>query len=309
MSDNHLGDFLRARRAAVRPDDVGMASHGVRRVAGLRREEVAVLAGVNADYYTRLEQGRERHPSAQVVDALGRALLLDTDTVAHLHRLAGTAPSRPYSAGAVRVDPALRTLIDGYPDTPAFVVDATLEILAANALAEALYSPFDRADNLAAMVFLDPAGRRFHARWDHTAEAVVGHLREAAGLEPGNPRLRALVGALTERSTDFARLWSTHTVRGKTRAAKHFLHPDVGALYLTYHAFDVRDAPGQQLIVYHADPAGPSAEALRLLGSVHATARSPGSPSSSSPATAQVTASTTAPVCCPSTEDTASAAG
>lgn len=122
------------------------------------------------------------------------------------------------------------------------------------------------------MVFLDPAARRFHARWDRTAEAVVGHLREADGRDPGNPRLRTLVGSLTGRSPDFARLWSAHTVRGKTRAAKRFLHPDVGALELTYHAFDVRDAPGQQLIVYHAAPGSPSAGALRLLGSVHATA-------------------------------------
>ncbi|MFF2191422.1 helix-turn-helix transcriptional regulator [Streptomyces sp. NPDC058157] len=266
MSENHLGDFLRARRAAVGPGDVGMAHHGMRRVAGLRREEVAVLAGVNADYYTRLEQGRERRPSAQVVEALGRALLLDADTVAHLHRLAGSVPGRPSPAAASRVGPALRTLIDGYRDTPAFVTGPTLDILAANALTEALYSPFERADNLAAMVFLDPAGRSFHTRWDRTAEAVVGHLREAEGLDPRNGRLRALVGELSARSPDFARLWNTHTVRGKTRAAKHFLHPDVGHLHVTYHAFDVREAPGQQLIVYHADPDSPSFEALRLLG-------------------------------------------
>ncbi|MFE2164642.1 helix-turn-helix transcriptional regulator [Streptomyces sp. NPDC059447] len=268
---NHLGDFLRARRAAVRPHDVGMASHGPRRVAGLRREEVAVLAGVNADYYTRLEQGRERRPSGQVVAALGRALLLDAETVAHLHRLAGTAPARPDTATRSRASAALRTLLDSHRHVPAFIVDPVLDILAANALARALYSPFAPADNLARMVFLDPAGRRFHAPWDLTAKAVVGHLREAHGLRADQARLGELIDVLTRRSTDFAQLWNTHTVHGKTRAAKHFHHPDVGPLHLTYHAFDVREAPGQQLIVYHAEPDSPSADALMLLGSVHAT--------------------------------------
>ncbi|MFD8544609.1 helix-turn-helix transcriptional regulator [Streptomyces sp. NPDC059649] len=272
MTDNQLGEFLRARRAAVRPDEVGMPSHGVRRVAGLRREEVAVLAGVNADYYTRLEQGRERHPSVQVVDALSRALLLDTDAQAHLHQLSGSARSQRPVAATDQVAPALRALMDGYPSTPAFVINPILDILAANTLAEALYSPFELTDNLARMVFLDPAGRPFHPRWDQTAETVVGHLRQASGLDPGSPRLRVLVGELSTRSTDFARLWNTHTVRGKTREDKHFHHPDVGGLTLTHHAFDVRDAPGQQLIIYHADHGSPSAEALSLLGSVHATA-------------------------------------
>ncbi|MFC4563965.1 helix-turn-helix transcriptional regulator [Nocardiopsis mangrovi] len=273
MTDNHLGEFLRARRAALRPQDVGVASHGVRRVAGLRREEVAVLAGMNADYYTRLEQGRERHPSAQVLDALGGALRLDSHAHAHLHRLAGTTPGDRFAAHTTdRVGPALRQLMDGYPGAPAFVINPALDILAANALAEALHSPFEPADNLARMAFLDPAGRRFYTRWGRTAEAVVGHLRQSAGLDPDDPRLRALVDDLTEHSADFTRLWRSHIVRGKTQDTKHVLHPDVGALTLTYQSFDVRDAPGQQLIVYQAEPAGPSAQALSLLGSIHATA-------------------------------------
>ncbi|MER8073281.1 helix-turn-helix transcriptional regulator [Streptomyces sp. NPDC094034] len=272
MTDNQLGEFLRARRAAVRPEEVGMPSQGVRRVAGLRREEVAVLAGVNADYYTRLEQGRERHPSASVVDALARALRLDADARAHLHQLAGTAPFQRPIATTDRVDPALRVLLDGYPGTPAFVIGPSLDILAANALAEALYSPFDPMDNLARMVFLAPAGRPFHPRWDQTAETVVGHLRQTYGIDPGSPRLRELVAELSAQSLDFVRLWNTHMVRGKTRENKHFRHPDVGTVTLTYHAFDVRDAPGQQLIIYHAEPGSPSAEALSLLGTMHATA-------------------------------------
>ncbi|MEU9234069.1 helix-turn-helix transcriptional regulator [Streptomyces subrutilus] len=274
MPDNQLGEFLRARRAGLRPQDVGMPGHGVRRVAGLRREEVAVLADMNADYYTRLEQGRERHPSAQVLDALGRALRLDPDAYAHLHRLAGTAPvAPPTPTTPERISPALRQLLDGYAGAPAFVIDRALDLLAANHLAEALFSPFRPADNLARMAFLDPAGRRFHTRWTHTAPAVAGHLRQAAGLEPGNPRLRGLVRELTAHCAEFARLWNAHAVHGKTSEVKHCLHPDVGPLTLTYQAFDVREAPGRQLVVYQAEPGTPSAQALTLLGTLHATAR------------------------------------
>ncbi|MFJ6689126.1 helix-turn-helix transcriptional regulator [Streptomyces sp. NPDC091294] len=275
MDDNQLGEFLRARRAGLRPRDVGMASHGVRRVAGLRREEVAVLAGVNADYYTRLEQGRERHPSPQVLDALGRALLLDTDARLHLHRLAGVSPvgGRDSVHVTERVSPELRQLMDGYAHTPAFVMSRTLDLLAANALADALYAPFTPADNLARMTFLDPAGRQFYRDWDRAAQAVVANLRQAAGFDPEHPRLGDLVDTLTGHSAVFRRLWAEHSVRGKTRDAKQLLHPDVGPLSLTYQSFDVRDAPGQQLVIYHAEPGSPSAHALTLLGSLHAGER------------------------------------
>src|SRR5690348_5381815 len=231
MDDNHLGGFLRARRAGLRPEDVGMASYGARRVAGLRREEVAVLAGVNVDYYTRLEQGRERHPSPQVIDALGRALRLDAEARAHLYRLAEAAQGdRPRAHVADQVSPALRQLMDGYPNTPAYVMNRTLDILATNALADALYAPFEPADNLARMTFLDPAGRSFYTDWDRAAQATVANLRQATGFDPSDPRLAELVRTLTDQSADFARLWNAHTVRGKTRDAKHFLHPDVGPL-------------------------------------------------------------------------------
>ncbi|GAA1162708.1 helix-turn-helix transcriptional regulator [Streptomyces hebeiensis] len=274
MTDKHLGDFLRARRAGLLPEDIGMASYGTRKVAGLRREEVAVLAGVNADYYTRLEQGRERNPSPQVLDALSRALRLDAEARAHLYRLAGATPgNQPTSHTAEWVSPALRRLMDGYPDTPAFVLNRTLDVLAANALADALYSPFDPADNLARMTFLDPAGPHFYTDWDRAAQATVANLRHAAGFDMNHPALRALVRTLTEHSAEFTRLWNAHTVRGKTQDAKHLFHPEVGALTVTSQAFDVRDAPGQQLVIYHAEPGSPSAQALGLLGSLHATRR------------------------------------
>ncbi|MEU1931553.1 helix-turn-helix transcriptional regulator [Streptomyces sp. NPDC019826] len=272
MDRNHLGAFLRARRAGLTPQDVDMASHGTRRVTGLRREEVAVLAGVNADYYTRLEQGRERNPSPQVLDALARALRLDGDARTHLFRLAGSSPGTPRTLHtAAAVSPALRQLMDGYPHTPAFVLGRTLDILATNTLADALFTPFDPADNLARMIFLDPAGRHFYTDWERAAQAAVANLHESAGLDPDSPRLHRLVTELTRHSTEFGRLWKAHHVRGKNRDAKNLNHPETGPLNLTYQAFDVRDAPGQQLIIYHAEPASPSARALSLLGSLHAT--------------------------------------
>jgi hypothetical protein len=167
--------------------------------------------------------------------------------------------------------------MDGYPHTPAFVLNRTLDVLATNTLADVLFSPFRAVDNLARMTFLDPAGRRFYARWDWTAQATVANLRVAAGFDPHDPGLRRLVADLTEGSAHFRALWDTHQVRGKTREPKHLVHPDVGPLTLTYQAFDVRSAPGQQLIIYHAEPATPSAHALALLSSLHATTRS-GSP-------------------------------
>lgn len=171
------------------------------------------------------------------------------------------------------MSPALRQLMDGYPHTPAFVLGRTLDVLATNALADALFTPFDPADNLARMIFLDPAGRHFYADWERAAQAAVANLREGAGLDPDSPQLRRLVAELTAGSPEFDRLWNAHGVRGKSRDAKDLNHPEVGPLALTYQAFDVRDAPGQQLVIYHAEPGSPSARALGLLGSLHATRR------------------------------------
>ena len=273
VTSNDLGDFLRAHRARLRPGDVGLASYGQRRVAGLRREEVAVLAGMNTDYYARLEQGRERSPSSQVLDAISGALRMDHEAREHLYRLADTLPGGHRTQPRETVSPTLIQLLDGYPNTPAFVLNPALDLLAANSLADALFSPFGRADNLARMTFLDPAGRSFYAQWHRAAEAVVSSLRQATGLEPHYPRLRELVSALIETSEEFTTLWSSHTVYGKTHDAKELVHPDVGSLSLTYQSFDVRGAPGQQVVIYHAEPGSPNFQALSLLGSLNATRR------------------------------------
>ncbi|MFE5243195.1 MULTISPECIES: helix-turn-helix transcriptional regulator [unclassified Streptomyces] len=271
MTSNDLGDFLRAHRARLRPDDVGLASYGARRVAGLRREEVAVLAGMNSDYYARLEQGRERSPSAQILEAISGALLMDDAAREHLFRLAGTAPEGERPQPREAVSTALRQLLDGHASAAAFVLNPANDFLASNALADALFSPFETVDNMARMTFLDPAARSFFAQWERAAKAVVAGLRHATGLDPHYARLHELVASLAEESEEFAALWSSHTVHGKSRDGKELLHPDVGLLDLTYQTFDVRGAPGQQLVIYHAEAGSPSAQALALLGSLHAT--------------------------------------
>ncbi|MGA5810130.1 helix-turn-helix transcriptional regulator [Streptomyces cellulosae] len=271
MTSNDLGDFLRAHRARLRPDDVGLASYGARRVAGLRREEVAVLAGMNSDYYARLEQGRERGPSAQILEAISGALLMDDAAREHLFRLAGTAPEGERPQPREAVSTALRHLLDGHANAAAFVLNPANDFLASNALADALFSPFETVDNMARMTFLDPAARSFFTRWERAAKAVVAGLRHATGLDPHYARLHDLVASLAEESEEFAALWSSHTVHGKSRDGKELLHPDVGHLDLTYQTFDVRGAPGQQLVIYHAEAGSPSAQALALLGSLHAT--------------------------------------
>ncbi len=268
---NPLGVFLRARRELLRPEDVGMPAGPRRRVAGLRREEVSVLAGVSTDYYIRLEQGRERHPSAQVVDALARALRLGDEAAEHLHRLARPAPVRRRPpARRERVSSALARMMEGWHTTPALVLGRRLNVLTANALGRALFAGQVYSDDLIRLVFLDPGARRFYPDWDRVAVNAVAGLRAAAGTGYDDPELIELVGELSLRSEPFRRLWARHDVRQKTREAKRFRHPLVGELTLHYESLTVNSAPGQQLVVYHAEPGGPSEEALRLLGSLTA---------------------------------------
>ncbi|MGP3947695.1 helix-turn-helix transcriptional regulator [Streptomyces sp. 7N604] len=276
--ENVLGGFLRARRAQLRPEDAGLATSGRRRVPGLRREEVATLAGVSTDYYMRLEQGRERNPSQQVLEAVAKALRLDEDAMAHLHRIATpTARRMRRSPREERVSPQLHRLIDNWSDTPAFVLGHALDVLARNQLATTLHAGFAYRDNLLRMTFLDPAAHDFYRDWDHAAASCVATLRQAAGTDPDDPRLIELVGELSMKSDDFRTLWARHDVRGKTREAKLFRHPAVGDLDLHYEAFTLNSAPGQQLVVYQAEPGSPSADALALLGSLSAAPIAPDS--------------------------------
>jgi transcriptional regulator with XRE-family HTH domain len=261
---NALGDFLRARRNATMPREVGLPNVASRRVPGLRREEVALLAGVSTDYYVRLEQGRERFPSPQVLQAIARVLRLDDPAAAHLFRLGHCAPQTtavpdgPVSAEVLR-------MMNSLGDVPAFVVGRAQDILAANAMAEALYAGFARFDNLLRMIFLDPFARDFYADWDRAASIATGNLRASSARFPDDERIEQLVGALSVRSEAFAASWVRYDVRPRTRELKEFRHPQVGTLRLTFEALDVLSSPGQHLSVYGAEAGGPSADALVLL--------------------------------------------
>ncbi|WP_307369360.1 helix-turn-helix transcriptional regulator [Microbacterium sp. W4I4] len=266
-----LGDFLKAQRARVSPVDVGLPNVEGRRVAGLRREEVAVLAGVSVDYYTRLEQGRERTPSAQVVDSICRALRLSPDARNHAYRLARLAPSIQPPAGTVSDD--LLQLMDAFPEAAAYVVDPAFHVIAANATATALLGPTQIDAGGLEYIFLDPDARSYFVQWDVVARASVSALRLAAGFASPHPDVPPLIDRLLRGSASFASLWADHTVARLNITYKIIDHPDVGRLELTYQTLDVRDAPGQQLTVATAPAGSASADKLALLGTLDATRR------------------------------------
>ncbi|OPG09723.1 transcriptional regulator [Streptomyces sp. GKU 895] len=267
-----FGAFLKARRAQLDPRECGLPeTDSARRVAGLRREEVALIAAISVDYYTRLEQGRVR-ASASVLGTLARALRLDEDQQRYLYELAGRSDDRPRRRrSAQRVRPPLRRLLDQLPHAPALVLGRRLDILAWNPAATALYTDFaavpaDRRNYLCLM-FLDPAIRAMHREWAHDARDAVAALRMEAAAETDDPDLARLVGELTIEDTDFRTWWAEHRVNSATYGTKQYRHPLVGDLTLDCDTWAASDGSGQRLMVLTAEPGSPSHDALRILTS------------------------------------------
>jgi len=262
-----LGAFLKARRAALDPADLGLPP-GVnqRRVPGLRREELAQLAGISVDYLTRLEQGRAKNVSDAILDALARALRLHADEATYMRNL--VAPNRR-STRARTVRPELQLLLDSIA-SPAFLAGRYLDVLAWNALGGAVTGFADvpaGERNLPKMFFLDERSRELYPEWDVIAKELVANLRAESGRYPGDPKLAQLVGELSLASAEFRRLWATHTVREKAHDWKVVHNPIVGELRLRYETLRLPDDPDLALIVYIAEPASPTANALSLLAS------------------------------------------
>lgn len=249
------------------PQDAGLVPGDGRRVRGLRREELALLAGLSTDYYRRLEQGREHRPSLQVLRALARALRLDEHATAYLISLVHPIPlAMPTHAPTVSA--GIQLLLDSGLRVPAIVVDLGLNILKINAAGRAMYSGFGDTDNLARMVFLDPAARDFYTDWDQVATQVVGNLRSGLTRFPNDDRVAEVVDEISSHSSVFAGLWATHHVRPRASEDKVFHHPRVGELHLHFEALEVADAPDQRLFVYCPLENGPTPDAVALLESL-----------------------------------------
>lgn len=275
--------FLSSRRGRITPEQAGIEPYGGRRrVPGLRREEVARLAGVSVDYYTRLERGNLSGVSDSVLDAIAGALELDRAEHDHLYDLARAANTsgRKRAAGVggsapSKVRPELQYLLDTITGAPAFIGNNRLDIVAANTLGYALYSDMYRAPsrpaNHSRFIFLDPRAHNFYTDWDRAANTNVAILRREAGRNPHDKGIAELIGELSMRSDEFRTLWAAHNVRRHYAGTKFFQHPVVGLLELNYQVLGLEEDPGHTLTVYPATPGSPSEEALKLLASWAAT--------------------------------------
>jgi transcriptional regulator with XRE-family HTH domain len=267
-----LGEFLRSRRARVQPEELGLERTARRRVPGLRRQELAQLAGVSVDYYVRLEQGRAGHPSEGVLDALAQALRLDGAERSHLYDLARPLRRSGRTPPPERVRPEVQRLLDSLESVPAMVMGRRMDVLAWNRLAPALFTGWDPLApdqrNMARRTFLDDDVRRLDPDWEEYARATVAQLRLAAGRYPDDAELAALVAELSGKSEEFRRWWADHDVKEKTHGKKRVEHPIVGRLELSYESFAVKGDSDQILVTWTAEAGSESEAALRLLASL-----------------------------------------
>ncbi|MER6348645.1 helix-turn-helix domain-containing protein [Streptomyces sp. NPDC001595] len=272
---NLLGDYVRARRELVTPERAGVPVQGVRRVPGLRREEVALLAGISVDYYLRLEQGRDRNPSAQVLESLARVLLLDDDATEHLLGLGAHRPRRRRRRPVKETVPRGVAQLVATLALPALVEGRYFDVLTANTPATALSPRFTAGANRLRSLFLDPAEQALYPGWEKAAAGMVAGFRRSVGTDTDDPRCVELVGELSLASPLFSRIWARHDVVACEGTPKHIDHPQVGGLWLNRERLSVDGAVGQTLVVYHPVPGTDSADRLALLASA---ARSPVAP-------------------------------
>lgn len=281
-SRTELGEFLRARRARVKPQDVGLPDYGRRRVPGLRRQELSMLAGVSVEHYTRVEQGRGVRASAQVLDAIADALGLSDAERAHLHDLAAPEPSaRGRQRARQRVAPGIARLVEQLHEHPAFVLGRRMDVLAWNPLAATLLGDFSQLDprerNMARLVFLDEHTIALYPDWERVARETVAFLRRDSARDLDDPQLAELVGELSLKSEHFRRWWNTREVKDKASGTKRFAHASVGELELQYETLYPGAADDQALVIYTAEPGTPSHTALRLLSTLTAPKHAPDS--------------------------------